>query len=44
MRTISKIVLVATLLLTAWTALGLTGSYARAEPPNPCFRAFAACQ
>jgi hypothetical protein len=43
MQTISRILLVTTLLLTAWTALGLTSSHARAEPPSPCFR-FAVCQ
>lgn len=43
MRTISRILLATTLLLTAWTALGLAGSHARAEPPGPGF-AFALCQ
>lgn len=42
-RIISKILLVTTLLLTAWTALSLPGSHARAEPPSPCLH-FAVCQ
>ncbi len=43
MRTISKILLASTLLVTIWAALGLTGGGARAEPPSPC-RIFAQCQ
>jgi hypothetical protein len=43
MRTLARILAATMLLLTAWTAIGLASSNARAEPPSPCF-IFAACR
>lgn len=43
MRMLSRVLAATMLLLMAWTAIGLTGGSARAEPPDPCF-AFAACR
>jgi hypothetical protein len=43
MRMLTRVLAATMLFLAVWTAIGLAGTSARAEPPDPCF-AFAACR
>lgn len=43
MRMLTRVLAATILFLAVWTAIGLAGPGARAEPPDPCF-AFAACR